>query len=239
MGRPLLVAASNHNLKTLSDVSLILDGTTIFASSVIRNLGVMLESDMSMTSHVASISSSTNYHLRNIARIRRFIDKDTWKQAVRALITSRLDYCNSLLIIVTAKNIEKLQKIQNRSARLIFFANRRDNTSPLIKNSTGYQSKNGFYLRLSCLCPDVSTTRYPFISLNSCRFTFPRPIYALDQINLGLFPTELPLRLGIVPSRMLPREYGTTYLSQWEDLPQLARSRNIQKFTFFPRLFPK
>ena len=86
-----------------------------------------------MTSHVASISSSTNYHLRNIARIRRFIDKDTCKQAVRALITSRLDYCNSLLINITAKNIKKLQRIQNRSARLIFLANRRDNTSPLIK----------------------------------------------------------------------------------------------------------
>ena len=71
-----LEAASNHNLKTLSNVSLILGGTTISPSPVIRNLGVMLESDMSMTSHVASISSSTNYHLRNIARIRRFIDKE-------------------------------------------------------------------------------------------------------------------------------------------------------------------
>ena len=43
-----IVAASNHNLKTLSDVSFILDGTTIFPSSVIRNLGDTLESDMSM-----------------------------------------------------------------------------------------------------------------------------------------------------------------------------------------------
>ena len=88
-------------LKTLSNVSLILDGTTIFPSPVIRNPGVMLESDMSMTSHVASISSSTNYHLRNIARIRRFIDKDTCKQAVRALITSRLDYLT--LCILTSR----------------------------------------------------------------------------------------------------------------------------------------
>ena len=88
---------------------------------------------MSMTSHVASISSSTNYHLRNIARIRRFIDKDTCKQAVRALITSRLDYCNSLLINITAKSVKQLQRIQNRSARRIFLANRLDNTSPLIQ----------------------------------------------------------------------------------------------------------
>ena len=99
----LLVAASNHNLKILSDVSLILDDTTIFPSSVIRNLGVMLESDMSMTSHVASISSSTNYHLRNIARIRRFMDKDTWKQAVRALIT----LCLLSSRLKTSKNFKR------------------------------------------------------------------------------------------------------------------------------------
>jgi len=127
-----MVAASKHNLKNLSDVTLNLDNNVIIPSPVIKNLGVMFESDMSMTSQVSSISSSTNYHLRNISRIRRFIDKDTCEQAVRALITSRLDYCNSLLINITAKNIQRLQKIQNRSARLIFRASRRENTSPLI-----------------------------------------------------------------------------------------------------------
>ncbi|XP_072023001.1 uncharacterized protein [Amphiura filiformis] len=99
-----MVLASKHNLKDLSTVTLNLDNTTITPSTVIKNLGVKFESDMSMTAQVASISSSTNYHLRNINRIRRFIDKDTCKQAVRALITSRLDYCNSLLINITAKD---------------------------------------------------------------------------------------------------------------------------------------
>ncbi|XP_072046942.1 uncharacterized protein [Amphiura filiformis] len=128
-----MVLASKHNLEDLSTVTLNLDNTPIIPSTVIKNLGVKFESDMSMTAQVASISSSTNYHLRKINRIRRFIDKDTCKQAVRALITSRLDYCNSLLINITAKDIQKLQKIQNRSARLIFRASRRENTSPLIQ----------------------------------------------------------------------------------------------------------
>ena len=38
---------------------------------------------------------------------------------VRALITSRLDYCNSLLYGVTATNMAKLQRVQNAAARLI------------------------------------------------------------------------------------------------------------------------
>ena len=86
-----------------------------------------------MSSHITSVASSTNFHLRNISRIRRFIDEDTCKQAVRAMITSRLDYCNSLFANITAKDIQRLQKIQNRSARLIFRVSRWDHTSPLIR----------------------------------------------------------------------------------------------------------
>ena len=74
-----------------------------------------------------------NYHLRNIGRIRSYIDKDTCNQAVRSLVLSRIDYCNSLLYGQTTKNTHKLQTIQNRAARLVFKANRREHTTPLLK----------------------------------------------------------------------------------------------------------
>ena len=176
------MAASNHNLKTFSGVCLILDGTTIFHSSVIRNLGVMLESDMSMTSHVAPIFTSTNYYLRNLARIRRYKDKDTCTQAaVSALITSGLDYCNSLLINIAAENIKKLQKIQNGLCALFSLSAgpRLDNTSPLIKELHLLPVKERILFK-TVLLVYRSTARHPFISQNSCRFTFLQPIYALD-----------------------------------------------------------
>ena len=36
---------------------------------------------------------SANYHLRNIGKIRKFLNTDTTKSAIVALVTSRLDYC--------------------------------------------------------------------------------------------------------------------------------------------------
>jgi len=39
---------------------------------------------------------------------------------VVALVLSRLDYCNSLLINLPASLIERLQSVQNAAARLIF-----------------------------------------------------------------------------------------------------------------------
>ena len=88
---------------------------------------------MSMSSHISSISRSLNYHLRNIGRIRSYIDNDTCHHAVRSLVISRIDYCNSLLYGQSAKNTQKLQKIQNRAAKLVFKANRREHKTPLLK----------------------------------------------------------------------------------------------------------
>ena len=86
-----------------------------------------------MSSHISSISRSLNYHLRNIGRIRCYIDEDTCNHALRSLVISRIDYCNSLLYGLSAKDMHKLQKVQNRAARLVFKANRREHTTPLLR----------------------------------------------------------------------------------------------------------
>ena len=87
---------------------------------------------MTMSTHVSSLTRSLNFDLRNIGRIRRYIDENTCNHAVRSLVLSRLDYANSLLYGITARDMQKLQTIQNRSARLIFRADRREHTSPLL-----------------------------------------------------------------------------------------------------------
>ena len=104
------IAASKHNMKFLENVSLDVCGSTIYPSSSVRNLGVHFDSQMTMSEHVSSLTRSLNFHLRNIGRIRRYLDEDTCNHVTRSLILSRLDYSNSLLYGITSKDTQNYKK---------------------------------------------------------------------------------------------------------------------------------
>ena len=62
---------------------------------------------------------SATYHTRNISRIRKYLTTESTKTLVNSLVTSRIDYCNSLLSGVAGYLILRLQRIQNWAARTI------------------------------------------------------------------------------------------------------------------------
>ena len=51
--------------------------------------------------------------------MRQYISEEACKLAVLALVISRLDYCNGLLAGAMEQMYDKLQRIQNRAARLV------------------------------------------------------------------------------------------------------------------------
>ena len=63
----------------------------------VRNLGVQFDSIFSFEEHIKNICKSSFYHLRNIAKIRKYLTQDTCEILVHAFISSKLDHCNSLL----------------------------------------------------------------------------------------------------------------------------------------------
>ena len=69
----------------------------------VRNL------DFSFHKHVSNICKSCFYHIRDLRRIRRHIPLSTAKTISNALISSRLDYCNSLLNNIAKQDLSKLQ----------------------------------------------------------------------------------------------------------------------------------
>ena len=129
----ILFSGQRSNTKDLED-SLFLQGSKIELSRAVRNLGFHFDTTLSFECHVGKICQSTHFHLRNIGKIRHLIDNDTCKLLVNSLITSRIDYCNSLLIGANAKCINRLQAIQNKAARLITKSRKYDHITPILRD---------------------------------------------------------------------------------------------------------
>ena len=85
----------------------------------VKNLGVMFDRSMTMSAQVANIAKSANFQLINIGRARKMLTTESTKLAIHTLVTSRLDYCNSLLVGISETLIKRLQNIQRTAARLI------------------------------------------------------------------------------------------------------------------------
>ena len=73
-----------------------------------------------MNTHVNKLCSAAYFHLYNLRRMRKYLSQETCEQLVHAFITSRIDYCNSLLYGLPAKQLDKIQRVQNTAARIIF-----------------------------------------------------------------------------------------------------------------------
>ena len=98
-----------------------------------KTLGVILDKHMRLDKQVNRITKSVYLQIRKISKVRRQLNRRITETLVNTLVTSRLDYCNSLLCGVPKKTIKKLQCAQNASARLIMLAKKRDHVTPLLR----------------------------------------------------------------------------------------------------------
>ncbi|XP_062400145.1 uncharacterized protein LOC134089717 [Sardina pilchardus] len=115
----LLLVGSKSALTKMEPITICVDGSTIPCSKQVKSLGVILDNTISFNAHINTISRNAFFHLRNIARLRPTLTQQSAEVLVNAYVTSRLDYCNSILSGIPNKLLHRLQLIQNSAARII------------------------------------------------------------------------------------------------------------------------
>ena len=113
-----IVFRSPQAKQDLSGLSVIVGDSIIQQSSKVRNLGIIFDQFLSFDDYISSVCRSTHFHLRNIGRIRHLLSQNVAAQLIHALISIRLDYCNSILYNLPKNSILRLQIIQNQAARV-------------------------------------------------------------------------------------------------------------------------
>ena len=96
----------------------------------VKNLGVILDSQLSFDAHIKHLCRGLYLQLRILGQIRHYLSFDSAKKIAVAFILSRLDYCNALLMGILDEKVNKLQRIQNSAARLVMRMSKHDPVSP-------------------------------------------------------------------------------------------------------------
>jgi hypothetical protein len=88
-------------------------------SAFVRDLGVYIDSAMSMRTHVNKVAGGCYAALRQLRSVRRSVPADVFRTLVGSLVISRLDYCNSTLAGIPSTILHRLQSVMNAAARTI------------------------------------------------------------------------------------------------------------------------
>ena len=113
-----IVLRSPQVKQDLVFLSVSVGDSAITQSSKVRDLGVIFGQFLNSDDYIRGVCRSTHFYLRNIGKIRHLLSYDACGQLIHALISIRLEYCNSLLYNLPKSSIERLQKKQNQAARI-------------------------------------------------------------------------------------------------------------------------
>ena len=102
-------------------------------SKVVKNVGVTIDEMLTLDTHVNNVVSHCYKLLKDIGKIRNVISGKQTEMLVHSVISSRLDYCNSLFFNMSKSNLYKLQKVQNAAARLVARKRKREGISAVMK----------------------------------------------------------------------------------------------------------
>ncbi len=94
------------------------------------NLGSIWDSEMSMERQVNNICKNGFYQLRQISHLRKYLDSKSTETIVHAFVSSRIDYCNSLLNGIPQYLTDRIQRLQNAAIRMVCRLGKFDHVTP-------------------------------------------------------------------------------------------------------------
>ena len=169
-----------------------------------------------MQDHITSVCQSCYFHLRNIGSIRPYLTRETAAQIIHSFVTSKLDYCNSLLYGLPQNSLDRLKKVQNTAVRIITTCNRQDNITPHLKSLHWLP----VHLRI-----DFKINLLTFKSLNGLAPDYLRKLLKLRKTNHSLRSETKQL---LVTPKTRTTSYGDRAFSVcapvlWNNLPDDIR----------------
>ena len=200
---------------TIKDTNLIkgsfLDGNCVRFSHSVKNLGFNLDSFLNMEGHVDATVSYCYKLISDVGRNRKLLSEADTVSLMHAIVSSRIDYCNSILYGINKNVMCKLQKVQNAAARLI-------------SKRKAWQSVRDVLIKLHWLRVEERII-FKILTLTFKCFHNSAPVCLQDLISVRSADAFLlnNVYLNSVPGR---RSFAYCSPRYWNALPYKIRSAN-------------
>ena len=144
-----LLIGTRQQLQNLpTDMCLNFLGETIRPVPSAKDLGLIRDTNMSYDCHITELVSSCMSKLSaQINRVSKCFDKETISLLVSALVMNKLLYCSSAWSKTSAKNINKLQLVQNFACRIVTNSKKFDHISPKLQELNWLPVKEHLHFR--------------------------------------------------------------------------------------------
>ena len=195
--------------------ALSVDGVMVDPVVSVRDLGIYIDADLGMRTHVRQTVSRCFAALRQLRQIRRLVPPATFQTLVVVLVLSRLDYGNAVLVGLPAYLLRRLQSVLNASARLIFHLRRSNHITDALVSL--------HWLRV----PERIQYKISVLTYKVLQGTGPR--YLGPLVRVSDLPGRRGLRSAITNRLVVPpyrlstigsRSIGVAAAQAWNSLPE-------------------
>ena len=214
----LLIVSNRTSLPNPHPTSIHIGDTDILFSLQAKNLGVTLTNNLSMEKHITNICSSAYIEIWRISNIiRHYLTADATKTLLCAFVLSKLDYCNSLLSGSPKHLLDKLQKVQNSAARLVFKALKHKHIKPLLQKLHWLPVVSRIQYKVATLCYNSFTESYPvYLSELLTVYRPSRQLRSISDTRTFRIPFTKTKTFG-------QRAFSFTGPTEWNSLPYDVR----------------
>jgi len=108
-----------------------INSTSVLPVTSVRDLGVYIDTDVICHQHCPWLLLSLVPDPKR--RLRRSLLRHALVTLVRALVVSKVDYCNAVLVGIPGYLQKRLQSVLNAAALLIYSAKKYDHITPLLR----------------------------------------------------------------------------------------------------------
>jgi hypothetical protein len=203
----------------------------------VKYLGVTIDNTLSMKEHIGNVSRSCFLELRRISTIRLFLSTEICIRLVTALISSRLDYCNSIYANLPSEDIERLQRIQSAAARLVLKKRKSDHITPLLKQLHWLPVMYRWQYKLSILAFRHFDGSLPAYLSNILTIYHPARTLRSSSEKLLVVPVRNMKTVGHRSFSFSAPHIWNSLPASLRNLPSLSSFKSGLKFFFFKKAF--